>query len=386
MNLKVRLAIAAVLVAALAGGIVEYSKGAKNTDRPGRGSGQAVPVVVADAQTRTLPITFDGIGTVESLKTISVKSRVDGQIESAHFTEGGEVHAGDLLFKIDPRPIEASLKIAEANLARDQAQLSSAQRNLERYKTLSSQGYAPKQQLDETTAQVEALSATLRSDQASIDLAKLQLDFTDIRSPVDGVAGAELVHPGNLVKANDTSGLVTIRQVRPIYVTFSLPETMLPEVRSEVAAGPVETTVTIPGDSGAALTGNLVFIDNAVDPSTGTIKLKAEFPNSDERLVNGQFVNVALDVATAKDAVVVPSRAVQTGQKGPFVYLVGDDNRAHLQQVEAGESSDGVTIIRKGVEAGQTVVVDGQLRLAEGIAVSARRDEKADAQTADRRS
>ncbi len=374
MSMRTRFIALTVVAAGLAGGYY-YVGESSPPPPPARGGRQAaVPVVVAPAEIKTIPITFNTIATVEALLTVAIKSRVDGQIVAARFAEGQAVRKNDLLFKIDPRPLEASLKMVEATLARDQAQLANVKRNLERYSSLSDKGFATRQQLDETTAQVAMLEASLRSAAAAIDLAKLQLEYTDIRSPVDGVAGAQLISPGNLVKANDTNPLVIIKQVRPIYVAFSVPESILPQVRGERAAGRIATTVTIPGDRGSPLTGELSFVDNAVDASTGTIKMKATFSNSDDRLTPGQFVNAVLTVATLENVVVVPTQAVETGQKGPYVYVVGGDNLAQFRPVVTGPAVNGVTVIQSGVAPGEQVVTDGQLRLVAGIAVNTRTD------------
>lgn len=374
MSMRTRFIALTVVTAGLAGGYY-YVGESSPPPPPARGGRQAaVPVVVAPAEIKTIPITFNTIATVEALLTVAIKSRVDGQIVAARFAEGQAVRKNDLLFKIDPRPLEASLKMVEATLARDQAQLANVKRNLERYSSLSDKGFATRQQLDETTAQVAMLEASLRSAAAAIDLAKLQLEYTDIRSPVDGVAGAQLISPGNLVKANDTNPLVIIKQVRPIYVAFSVPESILPQVRGERAAGRIATTVTIPGDRGSPLTGELSFVDNAVDASTGTIKMKATFSNSDDRLTPGQFVNAVLTVATLENVVVVPTQAVETGQKGPYVYVVGGDNLAQFRPVVTGPAVNGVTVIQSGVAPGEQVVTDGQLRLVAGIAVNTRTD------------
>ena len=375
MTKKSRFVAIPVVAAILVGTIAYFSLAEGPTQPQTRGSRPTtVPVVVANAETQTVPITFNTVAAVESIKTVAVKSRVDGQIVAAKFAEGQEVHANDLLYKIDPRPVEASLKMAEATLARDQAQLTNAKRNLDRYTSLSDKGFATRQQLDDTTAQVAVLEASLRSDTAAIELAKLQIEYTDIRSPVDGITGAQLISPGNLVKANDTNALVVINQVRPIYVSFSMPENLLPQLRGELASGHVSTTITIPGDTGPAIVGELTFVDNAVDPSTGTIKLKATFANADERLTPGLFVNAQLTVNTLKDAIVVPSQAVAVGQKGNYVYVVGGDNLAQMRPVVAGPVVNGMTVINSGVAAGDKVVVDGQLRLVAGIAVNARAD------------
>ena len=374
MSMRTRFIALTVVTAGLAGGYY-YVGESSPPPPPARGGRQAaVPVVVAPAEIKTIPITFNTIATVEALLTVAIKSRVDGQIVAARFAEGQAVRKNDLLFKIDPRPLEASLKMVEATMARDQAQLANVKRNLERYSSLSDKGFATRQQLDETTAQVAMLEASLRSAAAAIDLAKLQLEYTDIRSPVDGVAGAQLISPGNLVKANDTNPLVIIKQVRPIYVAFSVPESILPQVRGERAAGRIATTVTIPGDRGSPLTGELSFVDNAVDASTGTIKMKATFSNSDDRLTPGQFVNAVLTVATLENVVVVPTQAVETGQKGPYVYVVGGDNLAQFRPVVTGPAVNGVTVIQSGVAPGEQVVTDGQLRLVAGIAVNTRTD------------
>lgn len=323
-----------------------------------------VPVVLAVAKQRAVPVTIGVIGTVEAYSTVSVKSRVDGQLIAAHFTEGQAVKRGDLLFTIDPRPYEAQVAQAEATLE-------GARKDLERYQQLAKQSIVPRQQLDQAAATEKANAATVKADQAALAFARLQLEYTRIYSPVDGRTGSILVHAGNLVKANDTTGLVTINQVEPIHVTFSVPEKYLPEIKRRMAEGTLRVTATAPGDDGPPSEGTVSFVNNAADPTTGTIQLKGTFANEDERLTPGQLVDTVLTLYTLQSAVTVPEAAVQSSQSGPAVFVVKPDMTVELRPVTVGISEDGYSVIEEGIAPGERVVVEGQLRLANGTKVRA---------------
>lgn len=331
------------------------------------------PVTVAAVVREPVPVQLGTIGTVQPISTVSVKSRVDGQIFKVGFQEGQLVHKDDLLFQIDPRPFRMALLQAQANLARDKAQLLRAQLDLKRYAELSKKDFAPQQQYELARATAESAEATVKADEALIDQAKLNLtDYAEIRSPIEGRTGNLLVSAGNLVKANDTIALVVITQIQPIYVSFSIPQDKLPEVRRRMGSSTLPVAVTINGDPGPPVEGQVTFINNQVDAATGTIQLKATFPNTDDRLVPGQFVNVMMTLTTMPNALVVPSQAVQNGQSGTYVFVVKPDRTVEQRSVELGPTVADKSVIMRGLEAGEQVVTDGQLRLFPGARVQIR--------------
>lgn len=325
----------------------------------------AAPVTVASATRETVPVEVHAIGNVEAFSTVTVKSQVDGEIEQIHFTEGQEVHAGDLLFNIDARPFEARLQQAEATLARDEAQAKNARAQAVRNQNLFEAGIVSKDQYDQFRTSADALDASVRADQAAVADAKLQLGYCTIQSPIDGRTGSLLVHPGNLIKSNDSS-LLVINQIHPIYVDFSVPEQYLPQIKAHFARGKLGVVANATDGSQNPDEGLLSFINNAVDQNTGTIMLKGTFPNPSGRLWPGQFVNVALKLSVQENATVVPNQAVQTGEKGAYVYVIKPDLTADFRPVVAGATVEGKTVIEKGVEPGEKVVTDGQLRIFPG--------------------
>jgi multidrug efflux system membrane fusion protein len=331
-----------------------------------------VPVTVAKAVVKTMPVQVEAIGNVEAYSTVSVRAQVAGEIERAYFTQGQDVKKGQLLFTLDRRPFEATLHQYEANLARDQAQLANAQVQAERNHKLFEAGIISKDQYDTIRTNAQALEATERADRAAIENAKVNLSYCSIYSPIDGRTGSFQVYPGNIAKVNDTV-LVVINQIHPIYVTFAVPEQYLAEVKKYRAVGPLAVQALIPNDPRPPAVGQLAFIDNAVDTATGTIKMRAEFQNPDNRLWPGQFVNVAMRLTAHPNATVVPSQSVQTGQAGKYLFVVKPDETAELRPVVAGETVNGETVIEKGVAPGDTVVTDGQLLLAPGSKVQIKR-------------
>ncbi len=362
------------------------------------GRGPAVPVTVSDVATRDVPIQVRAIGNVQAYATVSVLSLVGGELFRIHFTEGQDVKAGDLLFTIDPRPVQAALQQAEAQLAQHQAQVAQAQANLvrdtaqhenakieeDRYKRLVEGGFVARQQYDQIRTNEQSLAATIeadraavstaravvQADQAMVENARLQLSYTEIRAPIDGRTGNVLIHQGNVVKANDVGNpLVVITRIHPIYVTFSVPEQYLDRIKRYRAAGElgVEASVQVPADR--AVRGELSFINNVVDATTGTIQLKATFQNADNALWPGQFVNVVLTLTTERGALVVPSRAVQPGQQGPYVFVVKPDLTVENRPVVVAFADGPNSVIAKGLAAGERVVTDGQLRLLPGTRV-----------------
>ncbi len=321
-----------------------------------------VPVVVATVQQKNVPLQLQAIGRVETFSTVSLKSQVSGEILSAHFKPGQDVKKGDLLFKVDSRTFEASLRQAEGNLARDIAQLENAQIQARRYAQLAEQGIVAQQLADQMNSSSDAFEASVRADRAAIDYAKLQIEFCTIRAPMDGRTGTLLVYPGTLVKSNDVPILVVINQISPTYVEFAVPEQNLSAVKRHMASGKLSVDATIPDDP-RPVHGALAFVDNTVDRTTGTIRLRATFSNEDARLWPGQFVNVSLTLAEQANAIVAPSQAVQTGQSGQFVFVVKSDGTAEMRPVTISRSADGLSIIEKGLQPGETVVVDGQVSL-----------------------
>src|SRR5579872_4277699 len=356
-----------------------------------------VPVTVATAVQKSVPIELRPIGSVESYSSIVVKAQVAGELVRIHFKEGDEVKKGDLLFEIDRRPYEQALHQAEANLGRDVAQEKQAEANLAhdrataenaraqagRYAKLAAEGVVSKEQNDQmrTTASaadestnadqaaIESARASMLADKAAVEKARLDLEYCEIKAPTDGRTGALQVKQGALVKSNADTSLVTINQLNPIYVTFSVPEENLAAIRRSMAKGPLGVEATIPNDTGQPPRGQLSFIDNSVDATTGAIKLKATFANKDHKLWPGQFVNVVLTVGTEANATVVPSEAIQTGQQGQYLFVVKADQTVENRVVTVGRTIDREIVISKGVQPGETVVTDGQLRLIPGFKV-----------------
>ncbi len=333
------------------------------------GAPPEVPVTVSTVVQKTVPVQVRAIGNVEAYSTVSIKAQVAGELTAVHFREGQDVHRGELLFSIDRRPFEVALRQAEANLARDQARAENARIQARRYAKLLQEGVVSSQQNDQAAAEANALDAAVRADQAEIDKAKLDLQYCAIAAPIDGRTGSLIVHRGNLVKVNDNPPLVIINQVNPIHVNFALPEQDLAEVRKFMAAGTLRVEVLLPDEPGRPERGALSFVDNAVDSTTGTIRLKAAFANQQRRLWPGQFVNVALTLTQQTGALVVPTPAVQTGQAGQYVYVVRPDGTAESRPVVVGRTIQDETIIERGVQPGETVVTDGQLRLVPGAKV-----------------
>jgi multidrug efflux system membrane fusion protein len=323
-------------------------------------------VVVADVARRDVSRVIDTIGTVMAAATVQVKSQVDGQILQAGFREGQMVKRGDLLFRIDPRPFQATLNQARAALARDRAQLEAAKADLARYGNLSREGVASAQKYEQARAQAAALTATVTADEAAIEMATLQLGYTEIRSPIDAKTGPILVDPGNLVKANDANALVTLSQIQPVRVSFSLPQQSLPELQQHLARGGQTARLTVPGADLPPVDGKVEFIGNKVDATSGTIELRATVDNADASLVPGQFVEIGLTLGTLRDALTIPTEALTTGQNGRFVWVVKPDGAVEDRPVTVVYEHRDVAVIQGQLQPGDRVVVDGQLRLARG--------------------
>ena len=327
----------------------------------------AIPVA-SKVERSDIPIELTGLGTVQALNSVLVKSRVDGQIVKINFSEGKDVHAGDVLVEIDPAPFEAALAQAQANKLKDQALLDNARLDLDRATRLAKTGATSTQQLDTAKSLVAQLEASVNSDQAAIDSAQVQLNYSHIRAPIDGRAGTRLVDAGNIVRAADLTGVVTINQVHPIFVVFSLPADSLPQIRSRLSNGDVD--VTTQDSNGRDLaTGKLAVIDNAINATTGTINYKAVFDNSGEVLWPGQFVNVRVRLEILRDVIAVPVTAVQYGPDGPYAFIVGADRKVQKRAVKTGVVNKISAVIVDGLQPGDLVVTDGQYRIEAGTIV-----------------
>jgi membrane fusion protein, multidrug efflux system len=333
----------------------------------------AVPVTAGVAALRDMPVFVRGIGNVQAFNAVLVKSRVDGQIMQVHFTEGQEVKAGDPLFQIDSRPFQAALAQAEAARERDQALLRAAQLDLERYSRLVGPGWQTRQSYDNQKAAVEQLQGAIKGDEAQIETAKLNLTYADIRSPIAGRTGARLVDLGNLIQASQGTGLVSITQLKPIYVSFTVPQDHVDQLRQnqsrEKEGGGLPVLAYASDDKTLLARGRLSLIDNQIDAATGTIRLKAVFDNADERLWPGEFVSARVVLSQRKDIVTVPAQTVMQGPNGAFLYVIKPDDTVEQRPVQLGSIQDGLAFLEKGLAAGERVVVEGQYRLTNGVRV-----------------
>jgi membrane fusion protein, multidrug efflux system len=336
---------------------------------PSPASPAPTPVEVAAASDADVPVYLEGLGTVQAFNTVTVKTRVDGQIQKVSFVEGQHVKAGDLLVQIDPRPYQASYDQVVAKKAQDEAQLANAKLDLDRYTALLKASAAPRQQADTQRALVTQLEATLRVDQGAIDAAKVQLDYTAIASPIDGVTGIRLVDQGNIVHATDTNGIVVVTQLQPISVVFSLPEDNLQSVSQAMAQGPVAVAALSRDGKTELDRGTLLLIDNMIDQTTGTIRLKATFPNPHNALWPGQFLNIRLLLQTEHNVLTVPSAAVGRGPDGLFTYVVKPDSTVEMRTVTVGQDTDAIAVIASGLAPGDRVVTAGQYRVQPGALV-----------------
>ncbi len=337
---------------------------------PGGGGGPAgVPVTIAPVVTKSMPVELRVIGTAEASSSVAIRAQVNGELTKVHFTEGDDVQEGQVLFTLDHRPYEASLRQAEANLQRDVAQAANARAQAQRLQDLAGRGIVSPDQVDASRTAAEALEATVAADRAVVESARVQVENVTISAPMAGRTGALMVHEGNLVRANDTAPLVVINRLTPINVSFAIPESQLTTVRHFLARGQLAVDAR-PGDDNTPISGRISFVDNAVDEATGTIMLKGTFGNGDRRLWPGQFVNVVLKLTTEPQAVVVPTMAVQTGQDSQYVYVVKADQTVELRPVSVSRTSDNESIIKEGLKPGETVVTDGQLRLVAGSRIS----------------
>jgi multidrug efflux system membrane fusion protein len=383
-----RLLLGALLLLVLAGGyafrdsLLQFTGliGGKAPEQKGARPAAAQAVVAGVAEVLPTPVQVSAIGTVQSIATVIIKSRVDGQIADVHFEEGQDVKEGDLLFTLDNRSFQAQLAQAEAVLQRDRAQLERAQLELKRQTELADRGVASAQKLEDAQMAEKVLQAAIRASEAAAENARVNLSYTTIRSPITGRTGSVNLKRGNVVKSNDTTTnavpLVTITQLRPIYVSFTIPERHLPDIRAALADSErLPAVVTMPSQPDKPITGMLTFVDNQVDAATGTIALKATFANDDIRLWPGQFVNVNLTLGIQAHAVVVPSPTIQIGQNGPYVFVIKEDSTVELRLVRIDRTVGNRTVVASGLNAGERVVVDGQLRLNNGTRVTSARPE-----------
>ena len=374
-NGKIRLALAgvALIAVAVALGLHFINDSGAREKRPARGP-LAIPVAVAAATQQSVPVRLQAIGNVEAYSTVALKARVDGQIVDVNFTEGQEVKKGDVLFRIDPRPFQAALRQAEANALRDAAGRDQARSQERRYQELLDKNFVSKEAYAQIKTNAQVAEANARASQAALENARLSLAYCTIAAPIDGYTGKVLLQVGNLVKANDVGSLVVINQVKPVYVSFAVPEQQLPTVRKYMELGAL--AVQAVGGDAVLGKGELIFVDNAVDPSTGTIRMRAQFDNRDASLWPGQFVNVSVKLYDQADAILIPARAVQTGPAGSYVYVVRPDMTAELRKITV-ERGEGERAVIKGLASGERVVTRGALRLAPGARVEIRAENEA---------
>jgi multidrug efflux system membrane fusion protein len=367
--MKYGLLIPLALVGALgAGAWYWWMREPAQANLPPPGAPPAIPVDTAPVASRDVPVYLTGLGTVQALNTVTVTSRVDGQLQKVAFTEGQDVKAGDILAQVDPRPFKAALDQAIAKKTQDTAQLKNTELDLQRFQTLYKKGFATNQEVDTQQAQVNQLQAQLQGDAAAIENAQTQLDYTSIRAPLDGRTGFRLVDQGNIVRATDTNGIVAITQLHPISVVFTVPEDNLIAITKAMAAGKVGATA-IANDGTELDRGQVMLVDNQIDQATGTAKLKAQFENHKNLLWPGQFVNVRILLRTEDDVLTVPSVAVQRGNNGLFVYVVKPDTTVEARPVKVAADTGEFAVVDNGLQAGEQVVVDGQYRLQPGARV-----------------
>jgi multidrug efflux system membrane fusion protein len=376
---KRRPIVIGLIVIALAAVLVYYLTGTPQQQRRGRfaADGGPVPVLVAAAKNADVPVYLDAVGTIKALNTVTVSPQVDGKLLSVGFNEGQEVKKGDVLARIDPTTYQAQLDQATAKKAQDAALLGNAKNDLTRYETLAATNAINRQQADTQRALVAQYTAQVQADQAAAENAQATLGYTTIVAPIDGRTGIRMVDEGNIVHASSSPGIVVITQIKPISAIFNLPQQNLAQVNSAFGKGPLPVDA-LRSDTNAVIDrGKLTVLDNQVDQSTGTVKLKAEFPNGEEQLWPGQFVNVRLLIDTLKQVVVIPTGAVQRGPSGTFVYVVGDDNTAKIQQVTVAKQDETQSVISKGVTTPERVVTTGFARLTDGAKVTIGSDEGA---------
>jgi multidrug efflux system membrane fusion protein len=369
MHRWLKFGLGGAAIACLALVILLYSR-SRREPSPAAAAPQPVPVIATTVQRHDVPIVLTGLGTVTALNTATIRSQITGLLISVDFQEGQSVKKGDLLARIDPRTFQAQLDQTEAALGRDQAHLNNAQLNLNRYEPLANQGFASQQQFADQQSAVAELQSTIKADQAAIENAKTELSYTSLVAPFDGVTGIRLLDVGNIIHPTDPNGLVVVAQIQPVSVIFPLPTSTIPQVQDALANGPVETIVFSQDERIQLDKGRLLLVNNQADPDSGTVRLKAIFPNPRRQLWPGTFVNVRLVTATVHDGLTVPLDAVQQGPQGQFVFVVGQNRQVTLRPVSMRQSLNGEALIDKGLSAGETVVVRGQYRLTPGTLVT----------------
>jgi multidrug efflux system membrane fusion protein len=332
----------------------------------------AVLVTVAPVVRKVMPLEIRVIGSAEAESTVAVHAQITGGITSVNFVEGDDVTEGQVLFTLDRRPLEATLQQVQANLARDLAQAANARAQAGRFETLGARGLVSGQEVQTSATAAAALDATVEADRAALENAKVQLEYATVKAPISGRTGALIVHPGNLVRANDASPLVVINRIAPINVSFGIPEGQLPDLKRYLSERTLRVEANAPAETVPSM-GHITFIDNAVDATTGTIKIKGSFPNADRRLWPGQFVNVVVTLTT-DSVVVVPTAAIQAGQQGDFAFVVKDDETVDLRQVTVARTSGAESVVKEGLKPGETVITDGQLRLVAGSHIKVKPD------------
>ncbi len=368
-----------LLFLALAGAAVYWWPGAKPSAPEQHGKKQPpVPVAVAQAVGRDMPVLLEVVGRGEAYETVTLKSRIDGQVLAVPFAEGKPVAKGEVLVRLDAADYQARVRQVEATLARDQALLDKARADVARYQSLLEQQFVSREKVADMRATAEAAAATVNADQAALDLARQQLGYTTIRAPFAGVVGARLVHPGASVKINETA-LAVVNRVRPLHVSFAVPEKHLSAIQAARARGDLGVEIRLPDGGAAIAAGKVVFLDNAVDPATATLRMKAEIANADSRLAPGQFLVVSLRLDTLRDAVTVPAEAVQQGPEGSFVYVLEGEG-ARMRKVTLAQTRGGLVAIAEGLALGETVVIDGHSRLTPGAKVKVK-DAKGNTET-----
>jgi multidrug efflux system membrane fusion protein len=370
---------AACIVAVIAAGALGFRRWAEPAPDAAPRPAAAVPVTVVTVARRDVPIFLQGLGTVQASNTIAIRSQIDGKLQSVNFIEGQEVHKGDTLAVIDPRALQAVLDQAVAKKAEDQAQSVSAQKDLERFKTLVAKNAETQQNVDAQQAKVDQLKATIDADQGAIESAQTQLSYATITAPIDGRVGFRQVDVGNIIHAGDQNPLTVLTQIQPVVVTFTLPQKDLEDVRSAMLQGSVPALAYDQDNAKQLATGGLLLIDNQIDQTTSTIRLKANFANTDEQLWPGEFVHVHIEVATRKDAVTIPPVAMQRGPQGFYAWVIKPDNTAEQRPIDAKQVGDDVAIVSKGLSPDERVVVNGQYRLQAGSHVDAKTELAANA-------
>lgn len=379
MSIGMTRAAQAAMIAGCMSFLVAAAGCARKAEKP-KGRPPAL-VVIAAATQQDVPVQLRAIGTMEASESVTIKTQISGELTQVAFREGQDVQKGALLFQLDPRNYQAAVRKAEANLARNRVVLENARRDYERYSRLVKEGIVTHEQAEGFRTRAESAQADLAADQAALESAREQLGYCTINAPISGRLGVLSVDRGNVVKANETM-LVTINKLSPIHAAFTVPEKELAGLKRHMAAGRVQVEAEVPGGTGVREKGVLSFLDNTVDPATGTIRLKAEFANAGRQLWPGQFVNLSITLALKKNAVVVPSQALQTGQKGQHVFVAAPDGTAEMRPVVSGPVFGGVTVIESGLKPAEQVVIDGQMRVVPGGRIEVKQPDKPGAPSA----